>query len=162
MKADPYQVFLAAIAITIMIGVPLLCHYGYDAICGRWDGRFARWRQNVSMNRRVSRGQDVMAHKRDVRALRRQKGVPIERVAADIRRLRALVSLESERSAVQQLGARMAYDQVLVQACQMLGLEHGLDDSIAGMDREIERLRVEAALENAGLVLIDRRYYRAA
>lgn len=161
MRADPYQVFLAAVAIALMIGLPLLLHFAFEALCGGWEERFSRWRFEFSMDWR-SRGRGAMARKRDVRALRRQNGVPIERVAADIRRLRLLVSLESERSAVQQLGARLAYDQVLIQACSMLGLEHELVDGTAGMDREIERLRVEAALENAGLALIDRRYDQAA
>lgn len=161
MRADPYQVFLAVVAIALMIGLPFLLHLAFEVLCGRWEERFNRWRFELSMTWR-SRGRGVMAHKRDVRALRRQTGAPIERVAADIRRLRLLVGLEVERSAVQQLGARMAYDQVLVQACTMLGLEHELAAQTGGMEREIERLRVEAALENAGLALIDRRYDQAA
>ncbi len=160
MKADPYQVFLAAVAIGLMIGLPILLHFAFEALCGGWEERFARWRFEKTMNWRAGRG---LGRRRDVRALRRPSGVPIEQVAADIRRLRLLVSVESERSAVQQLGARMAYDQVLIQACTMLGIEHELTDGVAGMDREIERLRVEAALENAGLTLTDgRRYDQAA
>lgn len=153
--------FLAVIAMALMIGLPFLLHVAFEALCGRWEERFSRWRFELSMTWR-SRGRGVMAHQRDVRALRRQTGVPIERVAADLRRVRLLVGLETERSASQQLGARMAYDQVLTQACTMLGLEHELGAQTGGMEREIERIRVEAALENAGLVLTDRPYDQAA
>jgi hypothetical protein len=60
------------------------------------------------------------------------------------------------------MGNRMAYDQVLIQACEMLQIEHDLAGQSAGMERDIERLRVEAELERAGVVLSDRRYGQAA
>jgi hypothetical protein len=63
---------------------------------------------------------------------------------------------------VHQIGDRVAYDQVLIQASEMLQIEHDLAKHSAGMERNIERLRVEAELERAGVVLSDRRYGQAA
>jgi hypothetical protein len=60
------------------------------------------------------------------------------------------------------MGDRLAYDQVLIQACQMLDIEHDLGAETAGMEREIERIRVEAELERAGVVLSERNYGQAA
>ena len=60
------------------------------------------------------------------------------------------------------MGDRLAYDQVLIQACEMLEIEHDLKDETAGMERDIERLRVEAELERAGVVLSERNYGQAA
>jgi len=44
------------------------------------------------------------------------------------------------------------YDDALIAACLCLGVEHHLDE-LTGLDREIERLRVEGALIDAGLTL---------
>lgn len=100
-------------------------------------------------------------HRRNVSALRHQHGIPIERLAADLRRLRRIVASDASSSAAHQLGNRMAYDRVLIESCEMLGIEHELDRNTAGHHRDIERLRVEAELEGAGLVL-STRYGRAA
>ena len=45
------------------------------------------------------------------------------------------------------MGDRLAYDQVLIQAYEMLEIEHDLRGETAGMERDIERIRVEAELE---------------
>ncbi|GAB3748181.1 hypothetical protein [Microlunatus parietis] len=92
-------------------------------------------------------------HHRNVSALRHQCGIPIERLAADLRRLRRIVAADAGSSAAHQLGNRLAYDRLLVQCCAMLGIEHELDSGLAGHARDIERLRVEAELERAGVVL---------
>jgi hypothetical protein len=60
------------------------------------------------------------------------------------------------------MGNRMAYDRVLMQACEMLEIEHELGNDSVGMERDIERIRVEAELERAGVVLSERRYGQAA
>lgn len=44
------------------------------------------------------------------------------------------------------------YDDALIAACLCLGVPHHLDE-LTGLDREIERLRVEGALIDAGLTL---------
>jgi hypothetical protein len=48
-------------------------------------------------------------------------------------------------------GVRLAYDQVLAEACRALGIEHLLGVLGPGVDLDLERERVEAALDRAGL-----------
>ena len=149
---DVYQVVLGAIAVSIMIlvpvGVVLLC----GLVAGRWNAAISNWRE--SRRQKAER-------RRNLRAMRRQQGVPLEQVAANLRRLRGVLTVDAHRS-VYQIGNRVAYDQVLIQASEMLQIEHDLAKRSAGMERDIERLRVEAELERAGVVLSDRRYGQAA
>jgi hypothetical protein len=150
---DPYQVTLAAIAVAVMIVVPIVCVVLYDLAAGRWDAQIGRWRDSRS---------DSVEHRRNVRALRRVQGIPIEQVAANLRRLRCVLANDEHRSAAHQIGSRLAYDKVLMQACQMLDLSHDLQRESAGLERDIERLRVEAELEGAGVVISTDRYGQAA
>jgi hypothetical protein len=46
-----------------------------------------------------------------------------------------------------------AYDDVLTEAAAMVGVPHALATTPEGRAREVERLRVLAALERAGLVV---------
>jgi hypothetical protein len=151
--ADAYQVILGMIAVSIIVLVPIGFVVAYDALAGRWDSKLRRFKS------RLGEGAE---HRRNVRALRRQQGASLERLAADLRRLRVAVSTDEHRSAAHQMGNRIAYDRVLMQVCAMLDLEHELDTEITGLDRDIERLRVEADLERAGVVLTDKRYGQAA
>jgi hypothetical protein len=150
---DRYQVVLGAIAVSIMVLVPVLCVLSYDLLAGRWDRSVAAWRE---------RRQEVREHRRSVRALRRQAGVPLEEVVANLRRLRAAVGGDSRRSAAHQMGNRLAYDRLLAQACEMLDIEHELSRETAGMERVIERIRIEAELEGAGVYVTDRHFGQAA
>jgi hypothetical protein len=143
---------LAAIAVHIMILVPV----GVVLLCGLLAGR----RDAAISNWRGSRRQKA-ERRRNLRAMRRQQGVPLEQVAANLRRLRGVLTVDAHRS-VHQISNRAAYDQVLIQASEMLQIEHDLAKRSAGMERDIERLRVEAELERAGVVLSDRRYGQAA
>lgn len=151
--ADAYQVILGMIAVSIIVLVPIGAVVAYDALTGRWDAQLSRLRSRLG---------ERAEHRRNVQALRRQQGAPLERLVADLRRLRAVVSNDEHRSAAHQLGNRIAYDRVLIQVCSMLDVEHELDSEVSGLDREIERLRVEADLERVGVVLTDRRYGQAA
>lgn len=97
--------------------------------------------------------------------LRRHAAVPadppIERLAADLRRLSRLRMGVATRSPVWFTAVQRAFDDRLAAACRELGVSEHLAD-LAGVDREIERLRVEGALLDAGLVLRDaetRRWY---
>ena len=150
---DVYQVVLGAIAVSIMILVPIGVVMLYDLLAGRWDGSIARWKE--------SRQQSAQ-RRRNLRKMRDQHGVPLEQVAANLRRLRVVLTGDAHRSAAHQMGNRLAYDQVLIQACGMLEIEHDLGGESAGMERDIERLRVEAELERAGVVLSERHYGQAA
>lgn len=79
---------------------------------------------------------------------------PIQVVAADLRRLNKQVSLVPSGSTLVRWKALWAaYDGVLVEASEMLELTHELGDQPPGMARDIERVRVLAALEEAGLVV---------
>jgi hypothetical protein len=151
--ADPYQVVLSIVAVAIMICVPILCVVLYDLLAGRWDEPIDRLR---------FRWVERREHRRDLRLLRRPQGVPIEQVAANLRRLRVVVAGDAHRSAAQQMGNRLAYDRVLAQACDMLHVEHELALESSGMERDIERIRLEAELERAGVVLSHRRFGQAA
>ena len=149
---DVYQVVLGAIAVSIIILVPVGMVLLYGLLAGRWDAAISNWRG--SRRQKAER-------RRNLRAMRRQRGVPLEQVAANLRRLRGVLTVDAHRS-VYQIGNRVAYDQVLIQASEMLQIEHDLAKRSAGTERNIERLRIEAELERAGVVLSDRRYGQAA
>jgi hypothetical protein len=150
---DVYQVVLGGIAVAVMVLLPIGCVLMWDLIAGRWDETIRRWRE------RRAEGAD---HRKAVRALRDQQGAPIEQLAADLRRLRTALAGDEHRSAAHQMGNRLAYDQLLRQICQMLNIEHELGGDSIGIDRDIERFRVEAELERAGVMITDRRYGQAA
>ncbi|WP_207769258.1 hypothetical protein [Nocardioides currus] len=79
-------------------------------------------------------------------------GPPIERLVADLTRLRAAtLAVPPGTSQVRRSAATAAYDDALAQACLALGLPDTLTGLPAGTDREAERLCVESLLEEAGL-----------
>ncbi len=54
-------------------------------------------------------------------------------------------------SHVRHRGLLAAYDDALVTACRVLEVPQSLSALPNGTDRDLERLRVEASLESAGL-----------
>ena len=79
---------------------------------------------------------------------------PIERLAADLRRVdRALRSLPPGSTMVRRRATEQAYDDLLREACRSLNVPDRLDAVPAGLDRELERARVQRALERAGLAI---------
>jgi hypothetical protein len=80
---------------------------------------------------------------------------PIQVVAADLRRLsRQLALVPSGSTLVRWKALWAAYDGVLMEAAEMLEVEHELPEQPpAGVARDVERVRVLAALEGAGLVV---------
>lgn len=81
-------------------------------------------------------------------------GPPIERLAADLRRVhRALEALPDNAPVVRRRATNQAYDALLAQACHAVGEQHWLDTVPDGMEREIERLRVEESLRRCGLAV---------
>ncbi len=79
-------------------------------------------------------------------------GRPLERLAADLRRL------DPQRTApgcsrTKREAARLAYEDVLMEAARALEIDHALASAPRGLPRELELLRVEQALLAAGLVL---------
>jgi hypothetical protein len=79
---------------------------------------------------------------------------PIERLAADLRRVdKAMRSLPDGVSIVRRRGTQQAYDALLGQACNALQVPAELDTLPEGLDRDLERARVEVELQRAGLVI---------
>jgi hypothetical protein len=81
-------------------------------------------------------------------------GPPLERIAADIRRIGANVEALPPRAPfVKRKGVILAYDDALGAACRALGIEDELAGLPFGPARDAVRLRVEAELVCAGLVI---------
>jgi hypothetical protein len=79
-------------------------------------------------------------------------GPPIERIAADVRRIGAQIRQAPPGIPVAKLrGWLEAYDDVLVAACEALGLEERLDVLPEGGEHDLERERIERMLARAGL-----------
>ena len=77
---------------------------------------------------------------------------PLERIAADLRRLSAAVrNLPPGCTNTRRLGLLLAYDYTLADGCRALGLAEALSELPPGADRDLERMRVENSLEAAGL-----------
>jgi len=119
--------------------VPLIANALHDRLAGGWDQHLGRQRPSPAAGLGEAAPSLV--------------GRPIEQLAADLRRLRVAVATDQQRSATHQLANRVAYDQLLMQACAMLEVRHDLEKKTAGPERDIERIRVEAELERAGIVL---------
>ncbi|HYH10864.1 MAG TPA: hypothetical protein VD789_00820 [Thermomicrobiales bacterium] len=81
-------------------------------------------------------------------------GPPIERIAADIRRIRSQIEHAPPGMPVaRKRGWLEAYDDVLVAACHALDLEERLSRLPEGAERDLERERVERMLTRAGIRL---------
>ena len=88
-----------------------------------------------------------------VAALARLGPPPIEQVAVDLRRLNREQRGGLSRSSKRWTDAVLrAYDERLCVACECLGVRENLRP-LDGMDRDLERVRVESELEAAGLNL---------
>ncbi|WP_110181214.1 hypothetical protein [Nocardioides solisilvae] len=84
----------------------------------------------------------------------RPAGPPIERIAADARRIRGQIRSAPPGFPVARMrGWVAAYDEVLVAACTALQLEQRLDSLTPGPERELERERVERMLVRAGVLV---------
>ena len=101
---------------------------------------------------------ELMAHaahrwwRRSRRAPQEQDTPPIEHLAADLRRLNRQRLGIATRSSVWFDAVQHAYDDRLRAACRALDVPQHLSE-LDGVDLEIERVRVEGALVEAGLVL---------
>jgi hypothetical protein len=80
---------------------------------------------------------------------------PLQLVAADVRRLtRELSMVPGGMPMARRRGLLAAYDDVLVEAAALLEVPHQLTATPPG-NRELERMRLLASLEAAGLVVTD-------
>jgi hypothetical protein len=81
-------------------------------------------------------------------------GMPIERIAADLRRIRPqALRPASGTPYVRRQAIVAAYDDALLDACRALGVATELDRITDALERESERLRAEHELEKAGVHL---------
>jgi hypothetical protein len=81
-------------------------------------------------------------------------GMPIERIAADLRRIRPQVlTATSGTPMARRVAIVAAYDAALLDACRALDVPTDLDCLTDALERESERLRTEAELARAGVEL---------
>jgi hypothetical protein len=81
-------------------------------------------------------------------------GPPLERIVADLHRIAAQIATLPPRAPyARRQGAILAYDDVLGAACRALGVDDELRGLPFGTARDVARIRVEAELARAGLVL---------
>ena len=79
---------------------------------------------------------------------------PIQVVAADVRRLARQLSLVPTGAPMARRRAlAAAYDDVLIEAAVLLEIPHLMRTIPDGRARDVERLRLQAALEGAGLAV---------
>ena len=130
-----------------------------DRLASRWTTE-----DSVSLTERRRARQARRRGRRPFRVNRREPAPalaparrPIQVVAADLRRLnRQLALVPSGSTLVRWKAIWAAYDGVLVEAAAMLELTEELAaQPAAGTARDVERVRVLAALEAAGLVVRD-------
>ncbi len=104
-------------------------------------GTLGGWASSIARRCHVLRAQPALTH-----------NPPIERIAADLRRLSLkMKTLPPGTSAIKRTAVELAYDDCLIAACRALEVPQSLNKSHVGLDRELERLLAEDALEHAGL-----------
>ncbi|MDM4722230.1 hypothetical protein QTQ03_22550 [Micromonospora sp. WMMA1363] len=121
-------------------------------VCG-----FGEWRERRREHRTIARldqavEADALTRNLDLSGFDRPDRRPLEQLAADLRRLGSQRVGANGRSAVWHGAVLRAYDERLRLACAALGISQHLDE-LTGVDREIERVRVEGLLHRAGLIL---------
>jgi hypothetical protein len=78
--------------------------------------------------------------------------LPLEKIVADLCRLStAMRYVPPEASKARKHGLLLAYDDVLGKAALALDVPNALPELPLGMDRDLERMRVEGALRGTGL-----------
>ena len=81
---------------------------------------------------------------------------PLQVVAADLRRLSGQLAVVPAGAPLLRWQALWAaFDDVLREAAAQLDVPHELSTTSTGLSRDLERLRVLAALESAGLAVHD-------
>lgn len=133
---DKKQLAMTGAAAAALVLLPVVVEAVQGLRSGRWDSYLARLQPKPPARPRAA-------------------ARPIEQLAADFRRLRGAVASDSHRSAERQLADLMAYDRVLVELCDMLAITHHLGPGVIGRERDLERFRLEAEVERAGITLTD-------
>jgi hypothetical protein len=119
-----------------------------------WRDSPESWRDRPESRRdRPEPGRDPLDEHGDGLAAREQGQPAIEQIAAELRRLdRQRRGGPTQESETWSAAVARAYDEWLRTACRRLDVAEHLS-TLDGVDRDIERVRVEAELETAGLVL---------
>lgn len=126
MLAGVFEIAGFTAAVAVVLGVVLHAPEGYRRLAVRWH--------------RTHDGP-------------RPLGPPVEQLARDVERIRRdLATLDPDSPRARRVGILAAYDDVLVDACRALGLPHTLPEEPDGLEREVERLRIEDALVTLGLI----------
>ena len=124
--------------------VPLLQIGGTVAVLAAliaWTGPVVRWIHRIRERRRSARNPAPGRR-------------PLQVVAADVRRLaRSLALVPAGCPMARRRALVAAYDDVLVEAALLLDVPHELRTTPPGRGRDVERLRLLAALEGAGLAV---------
>jgi hypothetical protein len=96
---------------------------------------------------------DMLRERKATRQPEQPQGVPVEKLAADLRRLRAELVYRRPTSNLGLTALMQAYDEVLECTCARLEIPVHLRELPIGLDRDIERLRTEAVVQEAGIPL---------
>ncbi|MEH0937865.1 hypothetical protein [Micromonospora psammae] len=147
------------LAVLAVAGLPavfalLFC---LDEILDRVVCGWSEWRERRRERRAIARldraiEADALTRDVDLTQLDRADRQPLELIAADLRRLGGHRLAAGGRSVVWHASVIEAYDDKLRAACRALGATEHLAE-LEGVDREIERVRVEGVLAAAGLTL---------
>ncbi|MFF0718836.1 hypothetical protein [Verrucosispora sp. NA02020] len=150
---------LLALSLTGVVLLPVLIVLvvGADDMIGRATYGCSQWRvrrreQRLIVALRRSLAADGNAVRADLDALDRHDRRPLEQIAADLRCLRRERVGGAGAAVVWHSSVLDAYDDRLRLACRALGVTEHLAE-LTGVDRQIERVRVESELDAAGLRL---------
>lgn len=150
---------LVALAVLAVCSLPaaFALIFCADEILDRLVCGFSEWRERRRERRTIARldraiEADSLTRDIDLSAFDRDDRRPLEQIAADLRRLGRHRLAAADRSAVWHGAVIGAYDERLRTACRALGIAEHLTE-LDGVDREIERVRVEGLLHAAGLAL---------
>jgi hypothetical protein len=124
--------------------VPLLQIGGTVAVIAAliaWTGPVCRWAHRIRDRRRSARNPTPGRR-------------PLQVVAADVRRLgRSLTLVPAGAPMARRRALAAAYDDVLIEAAELLDVRNDLRTAPAGPIHEAERLKLLADLEEAGLAV---------
>lgn len=148
-----------ALALLALVCLPALVAVILSAqeLVDRLAHDLAGWRVDRRQRRTIGRldrtiDADPMLRDLDLTEFDRLGGPAFEQIAADLRRLGGHRLDLANRSQVWHSAVLRAYDDQLQLASRCLRLTEHLD-GLDGVDREIERVRVEGELQAAGLLL---------
>lgn len=153
------QALLLALAILFVVCLPAAFALVFcaDERLDRISGACAGWRERRHERRTIARldravEAGTLTRDLDLSEFDRADRRPLEQIAADLWRLREYRVGRGGRPVVWPLLLIQAYDDRLRMACRCLGVTEHLAE-LEGVDREIERVRVEGELHAAGLPL---------